>query len=168
MVDVERCVECGFDGSEWTDADAISAIGELPGRWADAIDGVGEADLLHRPLGDMWSIGEYVDHVREVLFGMRFLIDIAVENPGTDLGDPPEPACSATPARIDVPDALERLGREAAQLRDRLDALTADEWSATVRFDGADHDVHWIARHAVHDATHHVMDVGRLRASLDR
>jgi hypothetical protein len=27
-------------------------------------------------------------------------------------------------------------------------------------------DLHWIARHAVHDATHHLQDVTRLRANL--
>jgi len=26
--------------------------------------------------------------------------------------------------------------------------------------------VHWIARHAVHDATHHLMDIARLRGLL--
>jgi hypothetical protein len=40
----------------------------------------------------MWSIAEYVDHVREVLFGMRFLLDTAVHDPGTDLAEPPEPS----------------------------------------------------------------------------
>jgi len=33
----------------------------------------------------MWSIAEYADHVRRVLFGMRFLLDTAVTQPGTVL-----------------------------------------------------------------------------------
>jgi hypothetical protein len=32
--------------------------------------------------------------------------------------------------------------------------------------DGDELDVHWIARHAVHDSTHHLDDIARLRAAL--
>jgi len=32
--------------------------------------------------------------------------------------------------------------------------------------DGDRVDLHWIARHAVHDPTHHLRDVARLRAAL--
>lgn len=166
MNDVERCDECGFDGAAWTDAAAVTAIGELPDRWVEATSDVSDTDLIRRPIADMWSIGEYVDHVREVLFGMRFVVDIAVASPETDLGPAPPSAFSEDAAQIDVRRALGGLRREADQLAERLDALTEAQWSSTVRFDGADHDVHWIARHAVHDATHHLLDLDRLRTAL--
>ena len=66
----------------WTDTEVVAAVGGLGDRWTDALADVGTPDLLRRPIAEMWSIGEYVDHVREVLFGMRFLIDIAVSSPG--------------------------------------------------------------------------------------
>lgn len=165
-MEAERCDECGFDGDDWSNNGALDAIGALPDRWAVAIDGIAPVDLVRRPIPDMWSIAEYVDHVREVLFGMRFVFDVAVSQPGTDLGPAPDSTFSPEPAPIDVAAALDRLGDEARQLRRGLAELDDDVWASTVGFDGETHDVDWIARHAVHDATHHLMDVERLREEL--
>jgi hypothetical protein len=163
---VEVCIECGFDGSGWTDADAVDAISGLPARWSGAVADLTDADLRRRPIPTMWSIAEYVDHVREVLFGMRFLLDTAINDAGTDLGDPPAPAFEPEPRVIDVDLALARLSREATQLGDALVAAPPPRWTATVIVSGDELDLHWIARHAVHDPTHHLRDVARLRAAL--
>ena len=88
-VSVERCEECGFDSDDWSDASAIAAIQRLPERWTTAVAGLTSSDQLWRPVPQMWSIAEYADHVREVLFGMRFLLDTAISQPGTDLGEAP-------------------------------------------------------------------------------
>ena len=74
----ERCEACGFDGERWSDADAVAAVDELPPRFVDAVRGLGEDEVQRRLIVGTWSIAEYVDHVREVLFGMRFLLDSAV------------------------------------------------------------------------------------------
>ena len=44
--------------------------------------------------------------------------------------------------------------------------LTADGWASTVVLDGVEIDPHWIARHAVHDPTRHLIDIQRLRNAL--
>jgi hypothetical protein len=163
---VEVCAECGFDGSAWTDADAITAISVMPARWSDAVAGLADSDLQRRPIPAMWSIAEYVDHVREVLFGMRFLVDTLINDPGTDLGDSPDPAFEPEPRVIDVDLALAGLSREAAQLVDALTVAPPQSWTNTVTVSGDELDLHWIARHGVHDPTHHLRDVARLRASL--
>lgn len=41
--------------------------------------------MARRPAPDTWSIGEYLDHVREVAFGNRFAIETALADPGADL-----------------------------------------------------------------------------------
>ena len=163
---VERCAECGFDGAEWTDQTAMDAIARLPAQWSDALAGLGSDALGRRPFPEMWSIAEYADHVREVLFGMRFLLDSAVSQPGVDLGDPPEPEFAVTPRAIDARVALAGIDGEAKALRDRLAELPAPSWAAAARVGGDWLDAHWIARHAVHDATHHLGDVRRLRDAL--
>jgi hypothetical protein len=165
-VGVEVCAECGFDAAAWTDADAISGIEALPNRWSQAVDGLSLSDLLRRPEPTMWSIAEYVDHVREVLFGMRFLLDAALNSPSTDLGDSPAPRFDPEPRVIDVQQALNGLASEARLLSDQLETTPQRAWATTVIVDGDELDVHWIARHAVHDPTHHLGDVARLRASL--
>ncbi len=114
----------------------------------------------------MWSIAEYADHVREVLFGMRFLLDIAISRPGTDLGDSPPQQFARQPQQIDVVAALDGIEREAHSLGQQLSELTSDDWFVTVSFDGTSVDPRWIARHAVHDANHHLLDIDRLRSAL--
>lgn len=163
---VELCAECGFDGRLWTDTEAVSAISELRVRWSDAVAGLTDTDLHRRPIPEMWSIAEYVDHVREVLFGMRFLLDTAVNSPGTDLGEPPETAFGPEPRVIDVGVALAGLSRETEHLADALAGTPPRIWTSTVVVSGDVLDLHWIARHAVHDPTHHLGDVARLRAAL--
>jgi hypothetical protein len=164
--EVERCAECGFDGAQWTEAAALVELAGLGERWTAAIAELSADDLGRRPVATMWSIAEYVDHVREVLFGMRFILDVAVDSPGTDLGASPQPAFTETPRPVDVTAALGGVVRESAALRKRLLELSPEEWSAEVTFDDAPHDARWICRHAVHDATHHLGDVRRLAAAL--
>lgn len=123
-------------------------------------------DVQCRPIPEMWSIAEYVDHVREVLFGMRFLLDTAIAQPGVDLGVPPESRFDPTPRFIEVGTALIGIEYEATAMRDRLAELPHDEWSLCAILGGEAVDAHWIVRHAIHDATHHLLDVERLRASL--
>jgi len=163
---VEVCGECGFDGSAWSDTDAIAAVAALPGRWSEAFDGLTDADLQRRPIPTMWSIVEYADHVREVLFGMRFLLDTAIGAPGTDLGHAPEPVFAPEPRPIDIGAALSGLSAEAEQLTAALAAAPPTAWGSIVVVDGERVDLHWIVRHAVHDPTHHLRDVTRLRAAL--
>ena len=166
LMPAERCDRCGFDGDDWDDATAIEAVVGLPARWVEALSGVSSDDSHRRPIADMWSIAEYTDHVREVLFGMRFLLDVAVAQPGADLGEAPEPRFEHEPRAIDADGALAGIDLEAVSLRDRLSALPPSAWSSVVLVDGKEVDPRWIVRHAIHDATHHLLDVERLRGEL--
>jgi hypothetical protein len=165
---VERCSECGFDGDDWTDAAALDAISDLPGRYRTATAGLDQHDAVRRPLPATWSIVEYVDHVREVLFGMRFVLDSAVAQPGVDLGDAPEPRFDPEPRVIDLDAVLDGLELEAMSLGSRLREAREDGWHHKARVGEDELDAHWICRHAVHDATHHLMDIERLRAAVLR
>jgi uncharacterized damage-inducible protein DinB len=162
----EHCDECGFNGGAWTDDGALAILAELPKRWADAIARLDDRDLVRRPIAAMWSIAEYTDHVREVIFGMRFVLDVALTAPGTNLGLSPEPHFDPDPQPIDAHRALTLFEDEVRQLCTRLDATARDRWDAHVRLDGDLVDVSWIVRHAVHDVSHHLGDIARLRTSL--
>jgi S-DNA-T family DNA segregation ATPase FtsK/SpoIIIE len=162
----ESCEECGFNGEEWTDSSALDFIGSLPRRWRLALSGMMPGDLARRASPRVWSVAEYADHVREVLFSMRFLLDVAIDQPGTDLGISPQPRFDPDPRRIDVTASLFGIDSEATSLRDRLARLPLQDWDRSVVVDGTSVDAHWIARHAVHDARHHLLDVERLRREL--
>jgi hypothetical protein len=55
---------------------------------------------------------------------------------------------------------------EARSLSQQLSELSDDDCSLAVTFDGTSVDPHWIARPIVHDATHHPVDIARLRSAL--
>jgi hypothetical protein len=165
-MDFETCDECGFSGEQWSDAGAISAIADLPARFADAVAGLTSDELLRRPIENQWSISEYTDHVREVVFGMRFLLDMVVSQPGTDLGDSPSSPFEPEPRQIDIDVALLGIEEEATSFLDSLTELTPSQWDKIVTLDRADVDSHWIVRHAVHDSNHHLLDIQRLRSAL--
>jgi hypothetical protein len=97
---------------------------------------------------------------------MRFLLETALTFPGSDLGASPSPRFDEEPRRIEVTTALVGIESEAVGLRDRLGGLSASEWGLGVKFDGRGVDPLWIARHTVHDSTHHLDDASRLRAAL--
>jgi hypothetical protein len=109
---------------------------------------------------------EYADHVREVLFGMRLLLDAAVRQPGADLGPSPESRFDAEARPIDIQSTLAGIDREATALREGLSELPPDAWTSIVILDDRDVDPRWIVRHSVHDPTHHLLDVRRLRDAL--
>jgi DinB superfamily len=133
---VERCDECGYDADDWSDSSAVTAIEGLPARWHEAIAGLPSGELHRRPIPAMWSIAEHADHVREVLFGMRFLLDTALTTPGADLGESLSSRFDPEPRRIEVKMALAGIEREATALRERLAQLSPDQWNLAVKLDG--------------------------------
>src|SRR4051812_48926138 len=112
----ETCDECAFDGSRWTDRDALGSLPVIAPIWRMAIEGMEPGLLTVRPESDHWSIGEYADHARETDFGMRFLLETAMEEPGRDLGAAPTPVLTEVPRDIDVDTTIDRLDDESAAL----------------------------------------------------
>lgn len=86
--------------------------------------------------------------------------------PGADLGDAPEPTFEPAPRDVDRGDALEGISREAESLRRRLLEISPLDWGSAAIVGASEVDAHWICRHAVHDAMHHLMDVKRLQIAL--
>ncbi len=163
---IERCVECGFDGSLWTDADAIEAVAGLPERWRTAVAGLDRAQIERRPVARMWSIGEYTIHVRESVFGMRFGLDLALAG-HAPIDKPDEPDFNPEPKRVDLDRALREFESEVTELCRRLRELAPERWGASINLGGDEIDVHWMVRHTLHDVTHHLGDVDRLRACVE-
>jgi hypothetical protein len=165
-VDFDRCEECGFDGEKWSDTEAVAALADLHVRFANAVADLSADELFRRPVENQWSITEYTDHVREVLFGMRFLLEMVVTQSGTDLGESPSSPFSPEPRSIDIDLALLGIEQESISLLDSISGLSPSQWSAMATLDGTPVDPHWIIRHAVHDSTHHLLDIERLRLAL--
>lgn len=158
----EHCDACGFDSDLYNRADTVSSQPIVPAVIEAAYEGLADELLAVRPDATTWSIGEYVDHVREVAFGNRFAIDLAVSQPGTDVGNAPESTFANEVRNVDVPVALAACTAEFDALGQRLAGLSDHDWSAPVIVDGEPTPVGWFARHVIHDGLHHMADIGRI------
>lgn len=156
----------GFDSARYNRADTISSQLIIPAVLGHAIEGLDDKSLHHRPSRSTWSIAEYVDHVREVAFGNRMAIELALADPGVDLGDPPDVGITSEQKRVVVTDALAGAAEEYQQMQELLAGLTDAQWQTSVTLGGVRHSVGWFARHVLHEGLHHLGDIGRIRHQL--
>ncbi len=159
----ESCQQCGFDSDLYDRADTISSQMVIPALLEAAAEGLGAADLGARPNKTTWSIVEYIDHLREVVFGNRFAIEMALSSPGVDLGDPPETALSGGAKQLDLATVLDGVRTEYQLMRELLLGLDELQWQVAATLEGEPRTVGWFARHVLHDGLHHLGDIGRIR-----
>lgn len=164
--ELDSCDGCGYDAAEWTDRDSINRIAlmsEFVRLWSEPTD---PTDRNTRPRPEIWSIAEYVDHIRETMFGMRFIVELALDDPGRSLGPEIEAGPPGEHRHTDFGQVLERLGSETTQLAATLRKIRADQWDAGVTIGDRSHTVRWASRHAVHAAWHHLIDIASIAVSL--
>jgi MOSC domain-containing protein YiiM len=134
--------------------------------------GIEQSEVVRRPASEVWSAVEYAVHSAFVTATLRQSIEHVIAADGWVF---PEPAttrgASASDAPVDiaastVADDLEREGRLLADIARDADPAV---WAHRARMgagDGAAVRADGILFHAVHDASHHQMDVGRGLAAL--
>jgi MOSC domain-containing protein YiiM len=149
----ERCDECGFDASAWAVRDAVTLFDALGWWWRGALDGVEVAALNTRPQPAVWSVLEYGLHSSLVTALHR--VGIAAMLRDEPVGeyravDGDAPALTDLDPERTIGD-LEREGTGLASV---------------VRGTGMSPMATAALLHAVHDASHHQMDVGRGLAAL--
>ena len=164
----ERCDECGFDATRWRVRDAITIFDALGLWWRMATDGIASDDLNRRPAPQVWSVLEYGAHSSLVTAVLRTGLELIVEDDGVELPPVPQIDSSddATPARLDPAETIAALEREGKALAAVAKRTGADQWTHVGHLDGVTLQAEAVLLHAVHDATHHEMDVGRGLAAI--
>jgi MOSC domain-containing protein YiiM len=132
-------------------------------RWRWAAAGVDDPTLSTRPAPTTWSAAEYAGHTAVVVASLDELLRVMttgtvsrLEVPyptDADEGDPPYTTSFA--------DGVGLIEEHAAKLDARVDALETDQWTASIELGDEVVDADWVLRHAVHDASHHLADIGR-------
>jgi len=160
---IETCDECRFDGSAYTVDDVSGTIRNLAAWAGHAMSGIDPADLNRRPAPATWSPAEYLRHIKRVVWSMAGLADLAIGGRGGSVdGAPPDDATAGDPpASIDVYREFVRLDEESRRLHRAWATATAEVRATTIAVNGEPADLAGIVRHAVHDATHHLADIGR-------
>ncbi len=157
----ETCEGCRFDGAQYDLPDTLGTLHALPPMWEETIEGIVPRVLASRPAPGVWSAAEYLAHSADVVATMGRMLHATLTADDPELPDPPLEA-APTPEAVEV--ALARFEANVQRLHDKAASLDGSDdvrWARTAR--AGDHvvDAAWIVRHAVHDATHHLSDVGR-------
>jgi MOSC domain-containing protein YiiM len=162
---IETCAQCGFDGSEYTHLDLLGTLRAITPMWRTMTEGMPPSILSARPAAQRWSATEYAAHSCDVTEVMGRLVHFALtsDDPRIDgpLPEPPTPRPAPT-----LNETLTLLESNTARLHAAALKLSEEDWDRPLRLGDDSMDVTWVVAHAVHDATHHLRDVGRGIARL--
>ncbi len=158
----ETCSACRFDGAEYDLQDSLGTLRALGPMWDQTVEGVDADVLLARPSPAVWSAAEYTAHAADVtqargrlLHGLLTIDDLEVE--AVPEGHAPDVSAGFGAARDRLTANLTRLHDRAARVGGEGDP----KWHRTALADGHQVDGAWVLRHAIHDASHHLSDIGR-------
>jgi hypothetical protein len=168
----ERCPECAFDPHGFGPAELPAAVAGLARRYQAPLTrflpGEDESILLTRRSPDVWSALAYACHVRDVLsiFDARIGRMLMEDEPDLGWWDH-EGAVEADAYEKQVPtEVAATIAAHAAAFSSTLRAVPDDGWDRTgTRRDGELFTVLGAARFALHEGTHHLLDIGRVLRS---
>jgi MOSC domain-containing protein YiiM len=158
----ETCSACLFDGAEYNLQDSLGTLRALGPMWAQTVEGVDPAALLARPSPTVWSAAEYTAHAADVTQAMGRLLHGLLTIDDLEVEAVPEGHAPNVSSGFGA--ALDRLTANLARLHDRaarVGAARDPQWKRTALADGHEVDGGWVLRHAIHDASHHLSDIGR-------
>lgn len=164
----QTCPECGFDVRAFPRTDVGGMIRENVEAWKPLLV---NPRVRERPSDDVWSALEYACHVRDVfaLYQERLRMMLEQDDPAYPNWDQDAAAIEQAygeqePDRVSID-----LAANGHTLADAFDGLEEEQWSRTgTRSDGARFTVESFARYLIHDPIHHVWDVERGYARLER
>jgi MOSC domain-containing protein YiiM len=159
-VPIETCAQCAFDVADYSRGELLTTVRAFAPLWRGLTAGIDAAVLSQRPSPGVWSALEYIGHSRDITAVMSYLVHKAatedhpvLEGPVPDRVDP---TTAGTMSR-----AISELDKNAARLMNKARALDDDAWLRPITLAGDTVDIPYLVGHAVHDALHHVRDVGR-------
>lgn len=171
------CEECGFDAAAVSDEGLVAACASFVRRFRPPLTRFlpgedGAAVIRRRPAPEVWSALEYAAHTRGVLAFYRERIELVLtEDRPTMRGvDAEQRAQEEARYHDEDPVAVaDGIAAEASRLAELLGGLDDAGWARvglSSEGTGAERTVRVLAERVVHDAQHHLLDIGRsLRAA---
>jgi hypothetical protein len=171
------CEECGFDPSSVSAEELPAAMADVGRRFRVPLTrGLKGEDLdallRAHPIDGLWSALSYACHVRDVMRVFRERTERMLTEDAPDLGWWDHEA-SPVEDRYDEQDPEEvaaAIETNADAYGKTLSEVSGSEWDRTgTRRSGEEFTVLTKAQYALHEANHHLLDVGRvLRAARGR
>ena len=163
------CVECGFDW-EGPVGQLSEQLGRMPQEFEEAFAGREEAILRTRPEPSIWSPLEYAAHTRDVLawYEERIRRVLTEDRPQLIAVGWSAATEERRYHREATSPVLAGLAEAATALCHLFESLSPGEWKRVgIGSEGDDRTVLILARRAVHEAVHHLLDVRRQTAVPD-
>ncbi len=162
------CEECGFDYDALDPADAPAAIRSFAKRYRAPLSRFlpgedGDSLVRQRPAPDTWSALEYAAHVRDVFDNYHRWMD-QILNEDRPVLEGPAPAELAVERRSgdDDPAAVaDALAANAERLAALVETVPGEGWDRVGLRRGEERSVRLHAIRAVHEGSHHLLDIGR-------
>jgi uncharacterized damage-inducible protein DinB len=159
------CDVCALVYSETSIEDAVRAVGDVPAAVRDAVRAVPPNALRRRPGPLVWTVAEYVCHLRDVY--MTFTIRLH----RTRYEDRPalEPMFNDLRARrfryneCDLAAVLDELAAAALGFGEEVASMEEQDWDGVAtRLPGEQRTARWLVRQAMHEGVHHLGDIRRI------
>ena len=168
-----NCDECGFDYEALDPADIPAALRTFAKRYRVPLSRFlpgedGDALLRERPAADTWSALEYAAHVRDVFEAVDGWISRTLTEDRPVLEGPsPEDRAAERRYNEDDPAAVaDALAANAETLAATVAAVPDDGWDRIGLRRDQERSVRFSARRAVHEGSHHLLDIGRGMRSI--
>jgi hypothetical protein len=164
----EICDECGFHGGTLDLSATVARIRTLPDRWSDVMS-QDEERVRARPEPDTWCAVEYAQHVVNAIASIEWAARVFASGHSPDWDELSEDSLPGAFEhdthdcdRFDLADTLASLGVVAASMATYAESLTPDEQVMIATYvEGQVINTTAVVRHALHDAEHHLLDIGR-------
>jgi S-DNA-T family DNA segregation ATPase FtsK/SpoIIIE len=159
----DACAACDYVYADVPHVVIAPRLQAVAASFASLLDSTPADALRGRPADDVWSPLEYAAHVRDVLWNIRDRIFLALveEHPTFARVYPDQRAELGRYKDEDPCEVADQIVTGAAALGRVIALLTAEQLARTGVYAGDDREVLWIARQALHEATHHLDDAER-------
>jgi uncharacterized damage-inducible protein DinB len=159
------CDVCGLVYSEVGVDDAVRTIGDLPAAVREAVRAIPPEALRRRPGPQVWSVAEYVCHLRDVYMASTIRLHRIRGEDRPAL----EPLFNDLRARrfryneCDLGAVLDELAAAALGFRDEVARMDDRDWDrVATRLPGEQRTARWLVRQAMHEGVHHLGDIRRI------
>jgi len=156
------CTGCGLRYEEVTPERAVQEIRAVPGSVREIVGMVTAEGLRRRPRAGVWSVTEYVCHLRDVYS----VYTIRLHRTRTEDRPVLEPMLNDLRARrfrynaLEVSAVVAELAANVAGLCDEVSRVGAGDWRrVATRLPGEERTALWLVRQAMHEGRHHLDDI---------
>ena len=163
------CDACSVVYLETRIEDAVGVITDLPGAVREAVGAIPPEMLRLRPSPDVWSVAEYLCHLRDVYVSFT----IRLHRVRTEQQPALEPMFNDLRARrfryndCHIDATLGELAAAAAGFRDEVARTGEHDWDrVATRLPGEERTARWLVRQAMHEGVHHLGDIRRIGETL--